>query len=60
MDCEYTTLIGGFKGSMNVQVRSQSDVKGNINQDPTQDRPGITVTDLGWSLASRDNAYKFS
>lgn len=57
---QYNSQLGGFKTSYNIQARSQSDVQGNINQNPALARPGFTVIDVGASLATANNAYKFS
>lgn len=57
---EYSTRLGGLRSVFFAQARSQSDVKGNINQDPAQVRPGITVVDAGFSLATSSNAYKIA
>lgn len=57
---EYSSRLGAYKTSYFAQARSQSGVKGNINQDPAQDRPGFTVVDAGASIATPSNAYKLS
>ncbi len=60
VSAQYSSNLGPFKASYNAQVRSQSDVLGNIDQNPTHFRPGITIVDAGMSLATRDNRYKLS
>lgn len=55
---EYLSQLGPFKASYHVQARSQTAVKGNINQDPAQDRPDFTVVDVGLALATSDGKYK--
>ncbi len=55
---EYVGRLGSLKSSYFAQVRSQSQVHGNINQDPVQLRPGVTLFDAGFSLASSNDEYK--
>lgn len=57
---DYRTQVGSIKTGYFLQARSQSDVLGNIDQNPTQYRPGITVVDAGFSLGTSDNRYKLS
>lgn len=57
---DYRTRIAGFKTSAFLQGRSQSDVLGNIDQNPTHYRPGITVIDIGGSVGTGDDRYKLS
>lgn len=57
---EYISRLGPFKAGYHVQARSQSGVKGNINQDPAQDRPAFTVVDAGLSLATGDGKYRIA
>ncbi|HUR19572.1 MAG TPA: TonB-dependent receptor [Vicinamibacterales bacterium] len=58
LGAEYLSRLGPFKAGYHVQARSQSNVKGNINQDPAQDRAGFTVVDAGFSLGTSNNKYK--
>ncbi|MBC7622209.1 MAG: TonB-dependent receptor [Aeromicrobium sp.] len=55
---EYTDRLGSLRAAYFLQARTRSDVQGNINQDPVQRRPGVTVVDAGFSLASSNNKYK--
>jgi len=57
---DYRTRVGSFKTSFFGQVRSQSDVMGSIDQNPTNARPGITVVDAGFTVGTGDDRYKFS
>ena len=57
---QFRSPLGPFKASYNVQARSQSGVQGNINQNPALQRPGFTVVDAGVSVATSNDAYKFS
>lgn len=57
---EYISRLGQLKASYFAQIRSQSSVMGNINQDPTHFRPGIEVVDAGFSLATPKNGYKIA
>jgi iron complex outermembrane recepter protein len=55
---EYAGLLGSFKSNYFAQIRSQSAVHGNINQDPVQVRPGVSVVDVGFSLAESKDKFK--
>ena len=55
---EYVGRLGSLKSSYFAQIRSQSRVQGNINQDPVQERPGVTLVDAGFSVSSSNDAYK--
>ena len=57
---DYRTRVGAIKTGYFAQARSQSGVKGNIDQNPVSDRPGITVVDAGFSLGTADDRYKLS
>ncbi len=46
--------------SLNMQVRTQSAVRGAISQDPTLDRAGYGIVDLGTSLSDNQGKYKLS
>ncbi len=43
-----------------LQVRSQSRVQGAISQDPSLNRPGYGIVDLGASLSESKGKYKLS
>jgi iron complex outermembrane receptor protein len=62
MGSEYRTPLSfaPYIASFNVQARAQSKVRGAISQDPTLDRPGYGIVDLGASLSDLKGNYKFS
>jgi outer membrane receptor protein involved in Fe transport len=49
-----------FKTSFNVQWRTQSRVQGAISQDPSLNRPGYGIVDLGASMSDDKGKYKLS
>ena len=61
-EADYTTPLTAipYNLGMNFQYRAQSEVEGNINQNPGQTRPEYGVADLGFSLAANSKKHKFS
>lgn len=60
---EYTLPAMGFMpyvAAVNLQARTQSRVTGAISQDPSLNRPGYGIVDLGASLSERKGKYKLS
>lgn len=60
VSAQYASQLGQYKAQYDVQVRSQSDVQGSIDQNPTNFRPGNTIVNAGFSLATPDSRYKLS
>ncbi len=49
-----------FRTAFNVQWRTQSRVQGAISQDPSLNRPGYGIVDLGASMSDDKGKYKLS
>ncbi|MES2149952.1 MAG: TonB-dependent receptor [Pseudomonadota bacterium] len=59
---EYSTALGfaPYTAALNLQLRTQSRVLGAISQDPSLNRPGYGIVDLGASLSESKGKYKLS
>jgi len=59
---EYTTPLGSlpYIAAINMQMRAQTRVTGAISQDPSLNRPGYGIVDLGASLSDSKGKYKLS
>ncbi|MCC2954586.1 TonB-dependent receptor [Massilia sp. IC2-477] len=58
---EYTLpLAMPYRMAINANWRAQSKVQGAISQDPSLQRPGHGIVDLGASIADSRGKYKFS
>lgn len=58
---EYTLpLAMPYRMAVNANLRAQSKVQGAISQDPSLQRPGHGIVDLGASIADSRGKYKFS
>jgi iron complex outermembrane recepter protein len=55
---EYAAKLGPFEAGYFAQIRSQSWVLGNIDQNPVNLRPGVSLVDAGFSLADSKSNYK--
>lgn len=62
MGGEYSMPLGSlpYTAAVNMQVRTQSRVQGAISQDPSLNRPGYGLLDLGASLSESKGKYKLS
>jgi iron complex outermembrane receptor protein len=62
MGGEYTLPITAipYVAAVNMQMRAQSPVGGAISQDPSLNRPGYGIFDIGASLADHKGKYKLS
>jgi iron complex outermembrane receptor protein len=49
-----------FDGFVNANVRYQSDVITNLNQDPSLAAPGRSITNLGFGVRDKKDVYKLS
>jgi outer membrane receptor protein involved in Fe transport len=49
-----------YRSAVNVQWRTQSAVRGAISQDPSLDRPGYGIFDLGAYISDAKGKYKLS
>jgi outer membrane receptor protein involved in Fe transport len=49
-----------FRTAFNMQWRTQSRVQGAISQDPSLNRPGYGIVDLGASMSDNKGKYKLS
>jgi iron complex outermembrane recepter protein len=49
-----------FNGFVTGSVRYQSDVITNINQDPSLAAPGRTITNIGFGIRDKKNAYRLT
>ncbi|NGZ86465.1 TonB-dependent receptor [Duganella sp. SAP-35] len=59
---EYTMPLGSlpYVAAINMQMRAQTPVTGAISQDPSLNRPGYGIVDLGASLSDNKGKYKLS
>ena len=57
---EYTLPLAAYRAAVNLQMRAQSRVQGAISQDPSLNRPGYGIVDLGASLSDSKGKYKLS
>ena len=62
MGGEYTTplTVIPYIAAVNMQMRAQSAVVGAISQDPSLNRPGYGIFDIGASLSEPRGKYKLS
>lgn len=62
MGGEYTLPLQSipYTTAINFQMRSQGRVVGAISQDPSLNRPGYGIFDLGASMADKQGKYKLS
>lgn len=49
-----------FDGFVTANVRYQSDVLTNLNQDPSLGVPGYSITNIGFGVKDKQNKYKLS
>jgi iron complex outermembrane recepter protein len=61
-DADYVTQLSAipYRAGVNFQYRYQSEVQGNINQNPGQQRPSYSVSDLSFSLQANSKKHKIS
>jgi len=59
---QYDVLLPerSFDAFINANVRHQSDIHTNINQEPSFNVSPITITNLGFGIKDRANTYKFT
>jgi iron complex outermembrane receptor protein len=62
MGGEYTKPLGSlpYVAAINMQMRAQTRVVGAISQDPSLNRPGYGIFDLGASVSDNKGKYKLS
>lgn len=58
ISAQYSSRLGPYKAAYNLQARGQSDVQGSVDQNPTNQRPGLAIFDIGMNLATDNSRYK--